>query len=247
MKRRPNLTYEGMVHMLAKAAYKYRVVLISSITVGLLAYTFLFTNKLVNHDDIKCLFDLGTGRSSGRWMIDIMAKLTITCSMPWLNGIASILLIAVANCFIVETFQLKNTVIQALLSAIIVVFPGQMDVFTYMFTSTAYTFAFLLSVISAWTFRAALDKKRTIWAVIGCFTCAAALGTYQAYFTVTATILLLTLVMDTLDEKRPALEAIKNSVLSLLYLLACVALYFCLTYLVFALTGDGFNGYSRNM
>ena len=245
MEKQAEFIYDNLIRRLIQAAYRYRIVLISSIAAGILAYTFLFTNKLLNHDDIKCLFDLGTGRSSGRWMIDIMARLTITCSLPWLNGISSVFLLAAANCFIVSIFCIKRPVIQALLPAIIVVFPGQMDVFTYMFTITAYTFAFLLSVISAGLFRAALDKKRPIPAIAGCLICAAALAIYQAYLTVPATLLLLMLIKDALDEECRPLDTIRAGFLSLAFLIACVLLYFGLTYLVFSLTGDGFNSYSK--
>jgi len=145
--------FDNLVRLTVNKLRENKTVIIASLISAAMAYMFWFTNKLVNHDDVKALFDLGVGFSSGRWMIDIMAKLTITASLPWLNGIVGIFLIAAANCVIVNMFRIENPLLQVMLAVLIVVFPGNMDVFTYMFTSTAYCLAFLFSALSAKLFR----------------------------------------------------------------------------------------------
>lgn len=240
MKVIENFMFENIAGWTVKKIKDYKTVIIASILSALMAYMFWFTNKLVNHDDIKALFDLGIGVSSGRWMIDVMAKLTITASLPWLNGVVGIFLITAANCLIVDMFHIKNRVVQVMLAALIMVFPGNMDVFTYMFTSTAYCLAFLFSAMSAWFFNKGGWKNIMIGVASGILM----LATYQPYVTVISTLLLLSLVQDIIENRNSALEILFRGIKCLLYLVAVVFGYFAVTMLIFLIIGGGLNSYA---
>lgn len=233
---------ESVAAFSVRVAKKYKAVLISSAVAAVMAYMFLFTNKLVNHDDIKALFDLGVGLSSGRWMIDLLAKVTITGSMPWLNGSVAVLLIAFASCAIASLFEIENPIVQVVLAAVIMVFPGNMDVFSYMFTSTAYSLGFLFSVLAVLLYQ----KGGKIGVLAGCLFGAMTLGIYQSYIEVTSTLLLLLVVKELLENEKTAGQIFLRGIKSVLFLTACAALYYLITALLMVISGGGFNDYAAN-
>jgi len=234
------LMFETLAQKTGQKIKENKTVIAASLIAAALAYMFWFTNKLVNHDDIKALFDLGIGISSGRWMIDVMAKLTITASLPWLNGIIGIFLITAANCLIVDMLRLRNPVVCILLAVLIVVFPGNMDVFTYMFTSTAYCLAFLFSALSAWLFR----KGGWLNFALGTVSGVLMLAIYQSYIAVISTLLLVALVKDILENDKSASEIFKDGLRSLLFLVSIVVSYLAVTFLILFALGGGLNSYA---
>ena len=132
---------------------KYRVPFSASILFGLLAYLFAFTNKLVNHDEVHCLFSKGATVTSGRWGLGLLDIIFPNYSMPWIYGVITLCLIALSVCLIISTFQIRNKVIQVLLAGTITVFPSLIGTFGYMFTSSSYALSFLLAVLAVWFLR----------------------------------------------------------------------------------------------
>ncbi len=222
---------------------RHKAVLFASFLSAGMTYMFLFTNKLVNHDDILAIFDLGTGISSGRWLIDLLAKLTITGSMPWLNGVTAVFLLALANCALVDLLEIKSPVLQILLSAAMIVFPGQMDVFCYMFTSTAYALAQLFSVLAVLFYR----RGGKTGSLVGIIFAVLSLGIYQPYIAVTSSLLLLLLIKDLAEEQKSGRQIFLDGLKSLLFLLITAAVYFALTELLFIVFKCSFNSYGSNM
>ena len=81
-------------------------------------------NKLSHHDDIACLFDPGTGVSSGRWMLQVFGWLeglfygNVNTSLPLFNGLIAILCIGIAAGLLVDLLRIRNPVYCALLGCI---------------------------------------------------------------------------------------------------------------------------------
>ena len=61
----------------------YRIPTIAGMILGLLAYMFTFTNKLVNHDEVNALFFKGATVDSGRWGLSILDHFFPNYSMSW--------------------------------------------------------------------------------------------------------------------------------------------------------------------
>ena len=101
-----------------KAAARYALPAASCLVSGLAAYLFVFTNKLVNLDEIAGLFSKGESISSGRWALALTSYIFPDLSMPWFNGMLSLLLLTAAVCLIIRIFELESPLITALLSAL---------------------------------------------------------------------------------------------------------------------------------
>ena len=72
------------------------VPLAASLIAGFLAYTFSFTNKLLNHDEAYSLFMKGATVESGRWGLGGIDLIFPNFSMPWIYGVLTIAFMAIS-------------------------------------------------------------------------------------------------------------------------------------------------------
>ena len=111
---------EKLVNKMGKFYADNKVPLLTSFCVGFLTYTFAFTNKLVNWDDISYLFSKGATIDSGRWALPLMSWIFPDYSMPWIYGVISIVIMAVAICVLIQELQIENNALQALFSGLVI-------------------------------------------------------------------------------------------------------------------------------
>ena len=216
----------------------YRAAFFSSLACGLLAHMFAFTNKLINHDEAGCLFSKGATVSSGRWGLGALDSILPNFSMPWIYGILTIVLIALAVCLMADLFHIRSRLLQALLGGCVLAFPSLTGTFGYMFTSSSYGVAFLLAVLGVW-----LVCKRQLWAVAALAAVVLSLSIYQAYIAITATLLVLVLIQDLLQGKQ-VLPVFKRGLFFLGFLIVTLGLYILATALVLNLTHTQMNSYA---
>ena len=201
-----------------------RLPLLSALIAGLLAHMYVLTNNLPNYDGIRYLFGKGETLGSGRWGLVLVRWLIPNVTMPWLHGIASLLMLAAACCLIVRMFGFRRPLTQLLLPALIVVFPSQIGNFCFMFVASSYALAFLLVVFAVWCARSLRGVK--CW-LLFLPSLVFALSMYQGYVSVAAGLLLLLLVKDVLDagaeDRSP--EVFKRGLRYLLLLAVGAGLY----------------------
>jgi len=212
----------------------------ASIVVGFLAHGFVFTNKLVNSDEARFLFEKGTSISSGRWSLPVLSLIFPDYSMPWIYGVITILLFAISACIIVKIFDIKNHIFQCLTGALVISFPSLTGTFGYMFTSTSYAVAFLLVILSFWLFKEKLSYKTIIGVVCLTFS----LGIYQAYFTVAAGLAVIFLAYKIFDGKDKTRDIIIDGIRIFVLFLVSSGLYFLITKLLFKITHTEMNAYA---
>ncbi len=216
-----------------------RLPFLSAVTVGMLAHGYAFANKLVNHDEIESLFGKGATVTSGRWGLELVKALFPDWSMPWLYGLLSLVMMAAAICLMLDYLELKSPALRLLSAALVISFPTLTGIFCFMFTSSAYAWAFLLAVLSAAVFRPDSGARMVLSLVL----LVLALGIYQAFIAVTASLFLLRMLRDAMDAERPVRDSVLDGVRALALMAASVAVYYAVTQLVFRVTGAAFNDY----
>ena len=154
--------------------------------VGLLTYMYCFTNKFETMDDLCCFFGTGSSLVLGRWGLKLSELFFPMCSVPWLNGMISLLFLCMAVCTIVRMFSLHDPVIIVLLSVLLVSFPTQVCTFGYMYTAPQYAFALFLATVSARIVSENLNRKRFALATA---LLALSIGIYQVYVAEAASLL----------------------------------------------------------
>lgn len=217
----------------------YRAPFIACLLAGLVTHGYAFLNKLVNHDEIESLFGKGATVTSGRWGLELVKILFPDWSMPWIYGLVSLLLMAAAVCLMLWMLDIRGRIRQVGLAALVISFPTLTGNFCFMFTSAPYAWAFFLAVLAAALFRRGGRGDAALSLVL----LVLALGIYQAYIAVTASLFVLGMMADTMDARRPVSRIVLDGVKALGLMACAIALYYAVTLLVFRFTGAEFNSY----
>ena len=223
---RSSLLIQRAASWAAKKYHENRVPLLTTLLLGFLAHAFAFTNKLLNSDEVQSLFGKGASLISGRWGLDILSRIFPDVSMPWIYGIITIALLAVAVCLLVHTLHLRSKWIQILAAGFVITFPSLTGTFSYMFTSSSYGVAFLLAVLAPW-----LLQKKSVWCWLGAILCMVfSLSIYQAYVSLTAGVLVLSLIRQLMDGDEP-LPILGRGIAYVAFLILSMGLYYGITQL----------------
>lgn len=228
-----------LIGRLKKAYGENRVPLLSSVIAGLCAHMYMLANKLPNHDEIESIFGKGATVTSGRWGLELIKPLFPDCSMPWIYGLISILLISAAVCLMVRLLDIRRKSTQALIGALVLTFPSLTGTFCFMFTSSSYALAFLLSVLAVYEFQ----RRSTGGYALGAVCIVLCLSVYQAYIAISASLFVLLMIKLCLEAEKSPLEIVLYGVKALLMMLAALAVYYAVTLLVLKFSAEGFNSY----
>ena len=240
MKNYVNLNWTEKLNGTAKAVWnENRAPFLSALLVGLAAHGYAFGNKLLNHDEIESLFGKGATVTSGRWGLELVKILFPDWSMPWIYGLLSLLLIALSCCFMMKMLDIRSTALRIFLPALIVSFPSLTGTFCFMFTAPAYAWSFFLTTLAVFL----LQREKWQAALLAVPLLILALGIYQAYISLAASLCIVLMIQDTLKGEKPVDRIIRFGVKALALLLLSVALYYAVTRLVLLVTGAAFNDY----
>ena len=230
---------EKLAERCAKTATEYRISLWSSWLFGLAAYMFVFTNKLLNLDELAGLFGKGETVSSGRWGLSLTSLIFPDYSMPWINGLICILLLSVSICLIIGIFEIKKPILQVLLSGLIIAFPSQAVTFAYMFTCAPYALAVLFAV---WSVYLTLKGGRGRYVCSIILLCLSA-AIYQAYISVTVSLYVVFYIRQTL-KNADIKGIIRGGLRCILAVVLSLALYFAVNKAVMHFAAVEYNSYA---
>ena len=216
-----------------------RVPFLAALLTGFAAHMFMFTNKLVNRDEIEALFYKGATVTSGRWGLELSKLLLPNWSMPWIYGLLTLLLISVSVCIMLGILEIRSRLPQILLAAVVVSFPSLTGTYCFMFTSAAYGLAFLLAVLCVWLYQ----KGGAVNAAFATVSLVLCLSIYQAYIAITASLFVLLMIKGCLEVEKSVWQIVLYGLKALAMMAAALAVYFAVTLLVFRFTGAEFNSY----
>ena len=189
------------------------IVFFSTLIWGFAAHGYMFLNKFSWHDDTLYMFGVGGSYNHGRWFLGMLGegaqKYVGNVSLPWFNGMVSLLFIAAGNMLLVELFQLKQTSSCILLGALMAVFPSWTSTYAHMFTAPYYVFAAFLALMGAYL--AWANKKPWCGILAGAVCQCLSLGIYQAYLPLAATALLVCFLNGVIMEpEKPVLKQFRK-------------------------------------
>lgn len=182
---------------------KYTVAAISAFIFGFISHGYIIVNKISFHDDIGQMFSVGATYELGRFVLGVVKEIMNASiglySSSFENGLLTIGCIAVATGLLVKLLGISNYISAILIAGIMSVFPVITCWFAFMFTSSMYAISVLAAVAACYV---ACTMKNCVWGgVFGSILIAISLGIYQAHLTVCASIFLMILMKDILNEK----------------------------------------------
>ena len=221
------MTVEKMVNRISNLPLQIKSAFYTALFTGIMTHGYILTNKFTNADDAWNIRGYGAGISHGCWLKGIMgpivSKFCGNYSNPWLTGSLSLLLLAIAACFIVEALEIKRVATSMVTAGVMASFPSITSNLLYGYMSAYFSLAILLVSISVW-FLIRYDKIYLL--VLGVFLLSCSMGLYQAYFPFEASILLIALIKECLDVKRNTKEMLFRSLRFFIALVCGIILYF---------------------
>ncbi len=129
----------------------------SSVVFGIIAHMYVMTNLCPQPDVYSALFGYGAGYTSGRWGLALLGDFVHVIfgnySMPWLNGMLSVLFLALSSLCVIEVLDIRNEADSILISAVMVTFPSVIGIFTFIFTTPYYCFSVFLMCLSVYSIK----------------------------------------------------------------------------------------------
>lgn len=225
------MTVEQIAEKMGKLPLRIKSAFFSALIVGIMTHGYILTHKLSNSDDLMSIRAFGGEFSMGRWVTGglgpVVSKFFGNYSNPWITGTLSLLLLAVAACFIVEALEIKRMASTMVVSAIMVCFPSITSTLLYGFVAAYFCLGILLASISVWILA---RYKKVYMFVLGVFLLSCSMGLYQAYFPFAASILLIILIKDCIsDTNKTTRQIIFRALRFFLALLAGMLLYFAIS------------------
>ena len=217
---------------------QWRICFISAILAGLIAHFYKLTNWLPNWDSLVFRYDPQNMLCMGRWFLPVASAPSSFYDLPWLAGLMAIVLHALGTVCICRMFEVRKSVTAALIGAAVVTFPVVASVLTYNYVADAYALSFLLATVAAMLITQE-KPKYTLAAV--CI--ALSVGIYQAYITVTITLLLCHLILSLLYKDVEIKTFFLTALKFLLTGIAAMALYALALVALLKITGTALLEY----
>lgn len=204
----------------ASIAPQWWVCFLSAIAVGLLAHLYKITGWIPNWDSLVFRYDAQNMIGLGRWFLPVACAFSSFYDLPFLNGLIAILFHGLGAVCICRILNVQKKVTAFLIGGVIAAFPTVTSMMMYNYVADGYAIGFFLAALAAlWLTR---EKPRYLLAAV---TIALSVGIYQAYITVTVTLVLLKLIDDTVHHGATFAPTVKRALGILLAGVAGMVLY----------------------
>lgn len=182
-----------------KISKEQKIAFYSAVIIGFIIHFYKFSNTLLNHDSVFNYYSSQNMVGSGRWLLSIACGISSFFDLPWVIGVLSLLFIALTSVVIADLFKLKNPVVIAITSGLLVSFPAITETLFFGFTADGYFLAMLLAAIAA-RLQTIEDNKKSHLFISSALICMAC-GIYQAYVSFAAVLMICYFIYYLLTEE----------------------------------------------
>ena len=228
---------------------RIKMCFLSAFICGLFAHIYALTNHLYNYDELwHTPTGFGTGLEVGRWALSITVwiqkVLFDDCfTIPFINGTLTIILYAVASCFVVSALDIKDEFYAIIVGGLMTTFPAFTCRMFFMFTTHYYAIGIAMAAAGAWII--AKKKLNILKVMIAIALTVYGMAIYQANFTTAVCILVGNLLVWLITENVELKTAIKKCINYVLYLGACMALFLAGSKIALSITGKQMETYEN--
>ena len=228
---------------------RIKMCFLSAFICGLFAHIYALTNHLYNYDELwHTPTGFGTGLEVGRWALSITVwiqkVLFDDCfTIPFINGTLTIILYAVAACFVVLSLDIKDEFYAIVVGGLMTTFPALTCRMFFMFTTHYYAIGIAMVAAGAWII--AKKKLNILKVTVAIALTVYGMAIYQANFATAVCILVGNLLVWFITENVELKTAIKKCINYDLYLGACMALFLAGSKIALSITGKQMETYEN--
>lgn len=244
-----NTVFSGIKEKYDNIDKRIKMCFLSAFICGLFAHIYALTNHLYNYDELwHTPTGFGTGLEVGRWALSITVwiqkVLFDDCfTIPFINGTLTIILYAVAACFVVSALDIKDEFYAIVVGGLMTTFPALTCRMFFMFTTHYYAIGIAMVAAGAWII--AKKKLNILKVMIAIALTVYGMAIYQANFTTAVCILVGNLLVWLITENVELKTAIKKCINYVLYLGACMALFLAGSKIALSITGKQMETYEN--
>ena len=243
------IVFSGIKETYDNIDKRIKMCFLSAFICGLFAHIYALTNHLYNYDELwHTPTGFGTGLEVGRWALSITVwiqkVLFDDCfTIPFINGMLTIILYAVAACFVVSALDIKDEFYAIIVGGLMTTFPAFTCRMFFMFTTHYYAIGIAMAATGAWII--AKKKLNILKVMIAIALTVYGMAIYQANFTTAVCILVGNLLVWLITENVELKTAIKKCINYVLYLGACMALFLAGSKIALSITGKQMETYEN--
>lgn len=192
--------------------------------IGLLCHGFVYSHTYFSHDSVNGFrnrIQLYSVIANGKYLSSFLTIPRGTTTNPYLIGFLALSYISITSVILVNLFQIKNIVLHALVSIVLVTYEAlTLTNATYLFISDVNMLALLMAVLTVYFLR-----KDGWIRLLSIITVAITCGIYQSYLGVTFGLLCILTIFDFMDQKSLK-EIQKKEWIGLLCILIGLGIYY---------------------
>ncbi len=214
---------------------EWKIAFFSAMAIGLICHIYKFTNALPGQDTPYNYYSDQNMIVSGRWFLTVACGLSSYYDLQWINGLLSMIWIALSSPLIIDIFKVRNPILTILISGLLVSFPAVTQTLYYGYTADGYFLAMLLSTIAVWlTLTQTYSLTRVFTAICCiCLSC----GIYQAYVSFAIVLVVIYILIGLLNNEFNTCQIKKILGRHLVIFASSLALYYVIWKVLMAITG----------
>lgn len=181
-----------------KVFKRWKLPFLSTVILSFLVHGFVLTNRMPTWDGLRNFYSTEQMDTSGRFFLTYANGISSYFELQWLNGVLSILYLAIIVIMIIELFDIKSTLTKILISAIVVTIPTVTATLAYMYTADGYFLATMLTMIAL-----VITKKLKLGFLFSPILIFIAVGIYQANLAVALSFMILYIAYLFISNNQP--------------------------------------------
>lgn len=208
-----------------------------------LTHLYMFTNEIVNHDDVNRLLVGDTDEvkiQHGRWAAVIFDHISgSSAGIPYINGVISTLAISCACVVLVSILKVQKKGTTVMVCMLLSTFPVVANIFLYIYIADVYFISMFLAMWGAWL----LLQKGKPQKIAGILFLTLACGCYQAFWCMGIAVLFLFYVLEFLEGRDNLKKLLRRVAITIVMTGMSLVLYLFINKIVQKATGFGATSY----
>lgn len=226
-----------------KIGIMQRLAFICTLLGVFLTHLYMFTNEIVNHDDVNRLLVGDTDEAKiqhGRWAAVIFDHVSgSSVGIPYINGVISTLAIACACAVLVSVLRVTKKWTTVLICMLLGTFPVVANILLYIYIADVYFISMFLAMWGVWL----LLQEGKPQNLGGILLLTLACGCYQAFWCMGVAVLFLFYVLEFLEGGDELRGLFKKAAITVVMVGLSLVLYLIINKIVQKATGFGATSY----
>lgn len=210
---------------------RVKTAFLATIVCCLCTHLVMYVNYYFIHDNVSPYSFPGNIWSAERFAYSFIARiLSGGLYLPVIVAILSIVALSITVLFVAKLFEVRNNWCIWLIAMLIVTFPATSVSYSYYSSSYIYNLAAMAGAMSAYYLSRSKNvvKGTLLGLVLVYITC----GMYQSYVFWVASLLLMRLIFDALENEKPISQLLLCALRYLIVLGVCIGLYYATSSLI---------------